>query len=33
MKHARIVRANWGTGYLPARTSLALPLSREIADA
>ncbi len=31
MKHARIVRANWGTGYPPARTSLALPLSREIA--
>ena len=31
MKHARIVRANWGTGYPPARTSLDLPLSREIA--
>jgi len=32
MKHAKIVRANWGAGYPPARTSLDLPLSREIAD-
>ncbi|MEO7168351.1 MAG: M20/M25/M40 family metallo-hydrolase [Spartobacteria bacterium] len=32
MKNAKIVRADWGAGYPPARTSLELPLSREIAD-
>lgn len=29
--HARIVKVTWGSGYPPARTSLDLPLSREIA--
>jgi acetylornithine deacetylase/succinyl-diaminopimelate desuccinylase-like protein len=29
--HARIVKVLWGSGYPPARTSLDLPLSREIA--
>ncbi len=31
MKHAKIVRVNWGAGYAPARTSLDLPLSRQVA--
>ncbi len=31
LKSAKIVRVNWGAGYPPARTSLDLPLSREIA--
>jgi len=30
-KHPKIVRVTWGAGYPPARTSLDLPLSREIA--
>jgi acetylornithine deacetylase/succinyl-diaminopimelate desuccinylase-like protein len=30
-KHPKIVRVAWGAGYPPARTSLDLPLSREIA--
>jgi acetylornithine deacetylase/succinyl-diaminopimelate desuccinylase-like protein len=30
-KNPRIVRVDWGAGYPPARTSLDLPLSREIA--
>ena len=30
-EHAKIVRLDWGAGYPPARTSLELPLSREIA--
>ncbi|MGI9086135.1 MAG: M20/M25/M40 family metallo-hydrolase [Chthoniobacterales bacterium] len=30
-QHPKIVRANWGAGYPPARTSLDLPLSREVA--
>jgi acetylornithine deacetylase/succinyl-diaminopimelate desuccinylase-like protein len=30
-KHARIVKVQWGSGYPAARTSLDLPLSREIA--
>lgn len=29
--HARIVKVQWGAGYPPTRTSLDLPLSREIA--
>jgi acetylornithine deacetylase/succinyl-diaminopimelate desuccinylase-like protein len=29
--HARLVKVTWGAGYPPARTSLDLPLSREIA--
>jgi acetylornithine deacetylase/succinyl-diaminopimelate desuccinylase-like protein len=32
MKFPKIVRLNWGAGYPPARTSLELPLSREIAQ-
>ncbi len=31
MKNPKIVRVDWGAGYPPARTSLDLPLSREIA--
>jgi acetylornithine deacetylase/succinyl-diaminopimelate desuccinylase-like protein len=31
LQNAKIVRVNWGAGYPPARTSLDLPLSREIA--
>lgn len=31
-KNPRIVRVEWGAGYPPARTSLELPLSREIAN-
>ena len=31
LKNPKIVRVAWGTGYPPARTSLDLPLSREIA--
>ncbi|MEO5754996.1 MAG: M20/M25/M40 family metallo-hydrolase [Chthoniobacterales bacterium] len=31
MKYPKIVRVDWGAGYPPARTSLDLPLSREIA--
>lgn len=31
-QHAKLVRVNWGAGYPPARTSLELPLSREIAQ-
>jgi acetylornithine deacetylase/succinyl-diaminopimelate desuccinylase-like protein len=31
LKNPKIVRINWGAGYPPARTSLDLPLSREIA--
>ena len=30
-RHPKIVRVNWGAGYPPARTSLDLPLSREVA--
>ena len=30
-KNPKIVRVEWGAGYPPARTSLELPLSREIA--
>ena len=30
-KNPKIVRVEWGAGYPPARTSLDLPLSREIA--
>ncbi|HEV7766838.1 MAG TPA: M20/M25/M40 family metallo-hydrolase, partial [Thermoanaerobaculia bacterium] len=30
--HAKIVKVRWGSGYAPARTSLDLPLSREIAS-
>jgi acetylornithine deacetylase/succinyl-diaminopimelate desuccinylase-like protein len=30
-QNAKIVRVQWGAGYPPARTSLELPLSREIA--
>jgi acetylornithine deacetylase/succinyl-diaminopimelate desuccinylase-like protein len=29
--HPRIIKVRWGSGYPPARTSLDLPLSREIA--
>ncbi|MEO5718584.1 MAG: M20/M25/M40 family metallo-hydrolase [Chthoniobacterales bacterium] len=29
-KHPKIVRIDWGAGYPPARTSLDLPLSREV---
>ena len=29
-KNSKIVRVNWGAGYPPARTSLDLPLSREV---
>ncbi|MFL5236321.1 MAG: M20/M25/M40 family metallo-hydrolase, partial [Rhizomicrobium sp.] len=32
MKFPKIARVNWGAGYPPARTSLELPLSKEIAD-
>jgi acetylornithine deacetylase/succinyl-diaminopimelate desuccinylase-like protein len=31
LKYPKIVRVDWGAGYPPARTSLDLPLSREIA--
>ncbi len=31
-KNAKIARVQWGAGYPPARTSLELPLSREIAS-
>src|SRR5436305_13093985 len=31
MKFPKIVRVNWGSGYPPARTSMELPLSKEIA--
>ena len=31
MQHPKLVRVEWGAGYPPARTSLDLPLSREIA--
>lgn len=31
LAHPRIVEVHWGAGYPPARTSLDLPLSREIA--
>ena len=31
MRNRKIVQVNWGAGYPPARTSLDLPLSREIA--
>jgi acetylornithine deacetylase/succinyl-diaminopimelate desuccinylase-like protein len=31
MKNPKIVKIEWGAGYPPARTSLDLPLSREIA--
>ncbi len=31
-QHPKLVRVNWGAGYPPARTSLELPLSRELAD-
>jgi acetylornithine deacetylase/succinyl-diaminopimelate desuccinylase-like protein len=31
-QHHKLVRVNWGAGYPPARTSLDLPLSREIAQ-
>jgi acetylornithine deacetylase/succinyl-diaminopimelate desuccinylase-like protein len=31
MQNRKIVQVNWGAGYPPARTSLDLPLSREIA--
>jgi acetylornithine deacetylase/succinyl-diaminopimelate desuccinylase-like protein len=31
-QHPKLVRVNWGAGYPPARTSLDLPLSREIAQ-
>ncbi|HSU85833.1 MAG TPA: M20/M25/M40 family metallo-hydrolase [Chthoniobacterales bacterium] len=31
-QHPKLVRVNWGAGYPPARTSLELPLSREIAQ-
>jgi acetylornithine deacetylase/succinyl-diaminopimelate desuccinylase-like protein len=31
LQHAKIVKLEWGAGYPPARTSLDLPLSREIA--
>ena len=31
MKQGKIVRVNWGAGYAPARTSLDLPLSRQVA--
>jgi acetylornithine deacetylase/succinyl-diaminopimelate desuccinylase-like protein len=30
LQHAKIVRVQWGAGYPPARTSLDLPLSRDI---
>ncbi|MFL6541593.1 MAG: M20/M25/M40 family metallo-hydrolase [Chthoniobacterales bacterium] len=32
LKFPKIARVNWGAGYPPARTSLELPLSKEIAD-
>ncbi|MGI8890545.1 MAG: M20/M25/M40 family metallo-hydrolase [Chthoniobacterales bacterium] len=32
MKYPKIARVDWGAGYPPARTSLDLPLSREVAD-
>jgi acetylornithine deacetylase/succinyl-diaminopimelate desuccinylase-like protein len=31
-EHPKLVRVNWGAGYPPARTSLELPFSREIAQ-
>jgi len=31
LKHPKIARIEWGAGYPPARTSLDLPLSREVA--
>ena len=31
LSHPKIVRVSWGAGYPPARTSLDLPLSREVA--
>jgi acetylornithine deacetylase/succinyl-diaminopimelate desuccinylase-like protein len=31
-QHSKLVRVDWGAGYPPARTSLELPLSREIAQ-
>ncbi len=31
VEYPKIVRVDWGAGYPPARTSLDLPLSREIA--
>ena len=31
LKHPKLVRLEWGSGYPPARTALDLPLSREIA--
>ena len=31
LKSPKIARIEWGTGYPPARTSLDLPLSREVA--
>jgi acetylornithine deacetylase/succinyl-diaminopimelate desuccinylase-like protein len=31
LQHPKLIRVNWGAGYPPARTSLDLPLSREIA--
>ena len=32
LQHAKIVRVQWGAGYPPARTSLDLPLSRDIIE-
>jgi len=31
MAHERVVRLNWGAGYPPARTSLDLPIARQMA--